>query len=370
MPVLYWLDVGIGYAFAMLLMATLTGAFVALVQAAFQSRTRWLADGLMSIIANLDPHTTKSETEPKGPFATKGEALTEEARKLAWAIVGDVSVKGGTQLAEVIGREELVLLLLRNAAIGADGEQGKLWKLCVKLTGQTPGDLLGVIQTKLVEMEQADPDAPAYLWRVRAIHAAGAGALAGRVFAWYDNTMRRVEDRINYAGRKWSVLFSLVLCAWMNVNSFDLLTKLQRDGTFREALAEMGSKAAAGPAPAPAAGAQTGDTPKAFEALSAEFAGKMDETTSILGLGGALQWKDGPGTVARTFAVRVVTPGIWLSAMMVSLGTAFWFGLLNRLVGLKSAMKEATERGRAEREADQRAPRKEANHAGRSQNPG
>lgn len=361
MPVLYWLDVGIGYAFAMLLMATLTGAFVAAIQAAFSARTKWLADGLMSIIANLDPQKTLPCGAGPALNKSKEELLSEEAKQLAWTIVSDVSVKGGKQLADIIGREELVLLLLRNAATSAKGEEGTLWKLCVDLTKKTPPQLLADIEALLVKEEQADPQAPAYLWRVRAIYEAGAAPLAGRVFAWYDNTMRRVEDRVNYAARKWSIAVSLVLCAWMNVNSFDLLAKLQRDEVFRSALAESGAKAvAAKQAEAnQAAGAdKTGDTPKAFEEAAAEFAGKAEETTSILGLDGALQWKDGVTEVAPQFLARLVTPGIWLSAMMVSLGAAFWFGLLNKLVGLKSVMQEAANRTRAVREADQRAAQK------------
>lgn len=334
MPILYWLDVGIGYAFAMLLLATLTGAIVAAVQVGLKSRTKWLADGLMSIIANLDPSKTPGRGEGHDPFAAKTAVLTDEVKQLAWSIVSDVSVKGGTQLAEVIGREEFVLLLLRNAAIGPDGAEGKLWKLCVELTGRTPGDLLGAIQEKLVEMEQAEPQAPAYLWRVKAIHAAGASALAGRVFAWYDNTMRRVEDRVSYAARKWSVLFALGLCAWMNVDSIDLLSRLQSDQQFRTRMAEQGEKAAVAPA-----------QPEKPDVKGA---------ASLLGLKGMLRWEDGPGHVAWEFLLRLLSPGIWLSAVMTSLGTAFWFGLLNKLVGIKSLMQEASEKVRSAREADQR----------------
>jgi hypothetical protein len=75
-------------------------------------------------------------------------------------------------------------------------------------------------------------------------------------------------------------------------------------------------------------------------------------------LEGGLQWKDGVGTVLPQFLLRVVTPGIWLSSMMASLGAAFWFGLLNKLVGLKSVMQEAAAKTRAAREADLRAPLK------------
>lgn len=347
MSILQWIDVGIGYAFAMLLLATLTGAFVGLVQSIWRTRARQLEDGIVSILANLAPGEAlsgKADVADSVLPASKTSLVHPKVVQLARSIINDVSVKGSWLAADIIQREEFVLLILRKAAADPAGKDGFLWKLVVELTGKPPAELLTDIETLLVEIEQADPKAPAYLWKVRAIYRAGAAALAGRIFAWYDNTMRRVEDRVNFSARWWSLAFSLVLCIWMNVNSVELITRLQKDSVFRLALSQAGEKAANAPAPAQ----QTTSTRE-------EFAAQMAQTQSLLGLKDQLSWDMGYQRLAAAFGDRMTSFGIWLSAVMVSLGTAFWYGLLKKLIGLKSSMKEAAEAMQGEREGDQRA---------------
>lgn len=338
MTVLYWLDIGVGYAFVMLLLATLAGAAAAGAQTLFRTRSRMLADGLLSIVVNLCPEEAHSGAVVAQPgFFSRLQALLLPVKQklvnpnlwqLTQGLLNDVSVKEPRLAAEVIQREELVLLLLRRAAAAESGPEKVLARVCENLTGKLPAELLTDIESCLVDAEQADPQAPAYLWRVRAFHRAGAAALAGRVFAWYDNTMRRVEDRVNFSARRWSLAFALGICVWMNVNSFALVRELQANQEFRARLAALGEKAAR----------EGGvESPR--------------QTGELLGLGPALNQTGEPSS---ELGCRLASPGIWLSAVMVSLGTAFWFGLLNRLVGLKSSMKEALDKTRALREADTR----------------
>ncbi|MCC7156113.1 MAG: hypothetical protein IT161_16165 [Bryobacterales bacterium] len=322
MPVLQYLDVAIGYVLAILLAATAVGAAMQAIQTLARVRQHRLRDGLASLIAGLGPE------------------LAKEARQLAVEMTNESRVKGGNTAAEVISREEFIFLLLRKAAEG--GPDSSLGKTVKSLTGKDAADVITAIQELLVQEEVRDPKAPSYLWKVRAIAEAGCGKLAGRVFAWYDHTMDRVEDRVNFNGRLISAVLALVVCFALNLDSIDLVQRLSRDETFRKALVERAIEEVKKLPPQPAAaplppGAEPKLVPAVEKALDA-----ADKTRQLLTLKPV--W-DTDNKLRKLF-------GVLISWAMVSLGAPFWFGVLNKALGLRSTLAQKVEQQRNQRDAD------------------
>ena len=425
MPILQYLDVAIGYAFAMLLLATLTGAAVEAIQAILRSRTFALEKGLANMIENL------------GLDAATAARLAKEVTK-------DAPVKGSLLSTDAVQREEFIVILLRKAvaaAGSADGnsvgnEDGKaLREALLKLTpGKNPEQLLRDIEQNLLKMEADEPDAPSYVWRVKAMQAAGAGPLAGRVFSWYDNMTRRVDDAVNFQGRAFGLVAAGLVCFYLvPVDSLDLLRRLGRDEVFRKALVERaieevkkappagadragggervategkagGAKSTSDTTDKPAPGAAKSEPTAKDEAgavkksaatpLPAQTGGvpagtgkghQASATPAEKSASSAIQKSAHPTQIEpisaqeaqtqrvqaiveklqkdadQTRGLLTVSPGpVQFSAghavtwVMVSLGSAFWWGLLKKLVGLKSSLTEKIETQRLHRESDQR----------------
>ena len=174
MPILQYLDVAIGYAFAMLLLATLTGAAVEVIQAILRSRTFALEKGLANMIENLGL-----------------DAAT--AARLAKEVTNDAPVKGSLLSTDAMQREEFILILLRKAAAAEENASGNepasldgsanrqqdceaLRKALLALAdGKKPEQLLREIEQNLLKMEAEHPDAPSYVWRVNLHFSPGVG---------------------------------------------------------------------------------------------------------------------------------------------------------------------------------------------------
>jgi hypothetical protein len=319
MPVLQFLDVAIGYILAILLAATLTGAIVQAIQTLASVRQRRLRDGLQALIASLDP------------------ALSTEAASLAKTLTTSARARVSDLAAERLGREEFILLLLRQAA---DTPAGALAKAVKDLTGKDADDLLKSIQDLLLRKEAEDPRAPAYLWKVRAFTEAGCGRLAGRIFAWYDHTMDRVEDRVTFNARLLAAIVAFGVCMGLNLDSIGLLKRLSRDEKFRAALVERAIDEIKNPRPA-ADPAATKESLKGVLSLA-------DETRALIVLPSA-QPAAPPDPSTGT---RHQIFGLLISWAMVSLGAPFWFGLLNQALGLRSVLAQKLEQQRKHRDAD------------------
>lgn len=324
MPVLQYLDVAIGYILAILLAATVVGAAMQMIQTLARVRQQRLRDGLASLIASLDPE------------------LAKQARELAKELTEESRVRGGNAAAEVISREEFIFLLLRKAV--EQGPGSNLGKAVKSLTGKEADEIAGRLQDLVVEKELDDPKAPSYLWKARAIAEAGCGKLAGRIFAWYDHTMDRVEDRINFNGRLISAVLAALVCFALNIDSIDLVRRLSRDETFRKMLVERAIEEAKKAPPAAPEG--PADNAKAEPETAFRQAQKIaDDTRQLLTVEPAWQAGD---PLRKLF-------GLVISWAMVSLGAPFWFGVLNKALGLRSTLAQKVEQQRNLREADSTA---------------
>lgn len=324
MDALRYLDTAIGFTLGMTVLATLIGTVTAAWIAAIRSRSRDLAKGLQAVLSTLD-----AQREPE-EFAPIVNALLRDKMLTSWIRLPRLNI-GAT---EAIGREELVLLLLRNA--GKGGHWTRIGEALERIIGQKPADALRAVEREMLEQERQSPSLPATVWRTRAL-AKVVPELASRLFAQFDDVMTRTEDNTAYSSKVTATLLALAFLVIYPVNAFDMLTRLSTD------------KAAAAQLASFAAGEKDADKLRAEVEKQGLFGDVFQEHSR--------HWteirKHQPGNcVARYWvAARLAfsQPGVWVTWMLVGMGAPFWQSLLDRLLGLRSKISQKTETERAQR---------------------
>ena len=320
MDVLHYLDVAIGFSLSMTVLATLIGTTTAMWLSVIRSRTNNLRAGLELIIGTLD------STLPAMELA---DSLVRDKMVNTW-----LPFRRGT--AEAIGREEFVLMLLRNAGNG--GPWSKLSATIQTITKRSPADLLKTVELAILAEETADPDAPAHVWRTKAL-AKAAPQLTARLFAQFDDIMTRTDDNSAYSTKIASTALAVVFLIIYPVNTFDMITRLATEKTVATVLAEEAAK--------------TKDQTQLLNAVKKQaiFGDTFDQPNKF--------WSDIYQTCGDSRLCHLTTapkyalsqPGVLATWVLLGMGAPFWQGLLDKLLGLRSKITAKTENERAQRAA-------------------
>lgn len=320
MDVLHYLDVAIGFSLSMTVLATLIGTTTAMWLSVIRSRTNNLRNGLELIIGTLDSAL---------PAAELAAQLLRDKMVNAWLPFGF----GAT---EAIGREEFVLMLLRNAGNG--GPWAKLNTTIQAITKQSPADLLKSVELAILAEETTNPDAPAHVWRTNAL-AKAAPELTARLFAQFDDIMTRTDDNTAYSTKVASTALALVFLVIYPVNTLDMITRLATEKTVATVLAEEAAK--------------TNDQKQLLNAVKKQaiFGDTFDQTNKF--------WSDIYRTCGDSRLCHLTTapknalsqPGVLATWVLLGMGAPFWQGLLDKLLGLRSKTTAKTENERAQRAA-------------------
>ncbi len=371
MDFLRYLDVLIGYALAMIVLSTMIATAAGAWLAAIGSRARHLENGLGAMLATIS-----------GMGLTEGQALATD-------ILRDPTVKpfGKLELfvrrwnipwlpailrwirscaAETVTREELALMILRQASEGCEAairalgvpltaeEAASLQKARAALAAAGTGsdeksraerdklkevirslpvvmaaqEMLANVEQQMLKIEVEEPSLPAQAWRTKALQKASA-RLAARLFPQFDNVMDRVEDNARYSGKVMAAAFSAAFLYWYPVDSMAMLTRLSADQAALRIVVD-----AATDVNAAVAGTAVADAEKKL--LQMGLFGDFDSGK-------------------RVFDPGVNLGGVFATWMMVSLGAPFWLHVLDQLLGLRSLMSQKASEQRAWREQDQRS---------------
>lgn len=344
MNFLQYLDVIIGYAVAMMVLATLIGAASAIWISLIRTRTRHLSGGLASLLENL------------GVAGEQGHALanaimmdrTVKARGI-WSSLTDPTdwkslpgavirwVRGFA--AEPIQREELALIILRKAAEG-NGAALKALGLPNATRGQAR-ELLSKVETAMLLEEVEKPSLPAQTWRAKAL-ADNVRTLAAPLFSHFDNLMDRVEDNVKASGKASSAVFAAVFLLAYPVSSFDILNRLSVSDELRQKVIAAGTNPNA-------------NDPLLQKGLFGDSlnCAKCDVAWFFKWLPPA-RWLSTSVAQAKCDYSGFFTPGVLLTWVMVSMGAPFWLSQLTRLLGLRSEIARRLEDQRTLRDGDQR----------------
>lgn len=320
MDVLHYLDVAIGFSLSMMVLATLVGTTTAMWLSVIRSRTNNLQAGLELIIGTLGPDL---------PTKDLAASLLRDKMVLSW-------LPRRFSKTEAIGREEFVLMLLRNA--NGAGPWSEVSKVIQTITNQSPADLVKSVELAILAEEAADPSAPANVWRTKAL-AKTAPDLAARLFAQFDDVMTRTDDNTAYSTKVASTALALVFLVIYPVNSLDMITRLATEKTVATVLANEAEK--------------TKDNTQLLNAVKQQaiFADTFDQPNKF--------WSEIYQTCGDSRLCHLTTapqkalsqPGVLVTWVLLGMGAPFWQGLLDKLLGLRSKITAKTEDERAQRAA-------------------
>ena len=267
-PILQYLDVVIGLAVVMIVVATFVTAVTQFILSTTYARARYLRDGLRHLISQLDPNKLSDHARYLAELTLRDEnvgskkllpgltAMRNWLRlHLPWlATKGTAAGLGPEALpavspASVIQREELVMLLLQlmsQAPTGdpTDAKGAALKQLLLAVKGMGAFDVaeeLKKIQNEIMNQEAADPRAAATTWRSAAIQAVSQKTaelhdFVARLNAWYDNTMDRVSANFALEAKVVTAVVAFVACTWLQLDAIGLVKRLSTDANYRNAI--------------------------------------------------------------------------------------------------------------------------------------
>lgn len=151
--------------------------------------------------------------------------------------------------------------------------------------------------------------------------------IAAHLGNWYDGAMDRVSGR--YKRRAQHLLFGIGLGAavLLNINAFSMVESLAKNATLRRAVvAQAEAQARAG---VPQAEADFSAWIQKFDALGVPVGWS----------GGSLQALALPTRASPVFGWFQIVVGYLLTALAVTLGSPFWFDVLNRLMVIRATVK-------------------------------
>lgn len=345
------IDLLIGLTVVMLALSMAVTMTTQFVVSAANTRGRHLRRGLADMLRQLDP------------------ALDDaSSRKIADAVllhplVSATSLLRRPRLGAVVQREEFTKLLLGLANSGSlEPDARKALQTALANNGlPDPEKTLQDIRAATLQLEAAKPELAASARQTLAILQEGRSDLIAKVHSWFDQTMDRVSARFTASARAITFGGALLLAVALQVDTIALINRLNANDALREVVVEQAKAAVEQAKPAaPAGPAAEGSTTTAGQAGSAAPDAAAGGTSSI-----DIRYLLRQGLVAvpasweqwRTGWSGINPLGVLLTALLLSLGAPFWYGVLQKLLQLRSVL--------ARKDDDQRAARQETAQNGR-----
>ncbi|MEQ1680482.1 MAG: hypothetical protein ABL950_07765 [Nitrospira sp.] len=363
MNILHYLNVLIGFSLVMLLLSIVTTFAAQTWVLIFKTKGRAVGNGLASMLEEIGFEKAFAKQNVDA-LLNKGSSIFGKKFGGALNKLSSYFLAGAPKH---IGREEFVLLLLRKAV--SDNE------LATKLGF---ADETGA-KSKLQELEEAilaeetkDPTLPAHLWRTKAMQKI-VPELASKIFARFDDVLDRATEDVSAFGKFLGILLTLplLLINWP-VDSIDLFDRLNKDQILSAKLAtatetNLPSLQKAYDEFQKCRDGKTSPDVKdpceqSGQALK-KAANDMMQLGEVKGLFGENTPKelackipivDRPIPFFEHCKRAELTSGIFVTWILVSLGSAFWLGLLDKMLGLRSELSkklEAQREFRATRQA-------------------
>jgi hypothetical protein len=166
---------------------------------------------------------------------------------------------------------------------------------------QTNEDLAKTVKFLVPKLEGATKDVEETLAEYR-----------GNVESWFDTTMVQATKLYRKYASAIAMGLGIGLAAVFNVDSVYIVNQLWRDPTLRQAIV-----------------AQAGNIKPEDKPSIAETKAKLEELSLPVGWNEKATPQDGQGYVFKIL-------GIFITGTAASLGSPFWFDVLNKMLGLKS----------------------------------
>lgn len=312
----------------------------------FNTRGRQLKGGLMDLLQQISP-TLPRQLAERVSVAVLTHPLIQE---------------NGGRLGTVVHREELTKLLMELASDSGPqnletAAKDKLIEVLKTNGVQDPAAMLSKIRQTALQIEKSNPELANNMRMNLAILQEAGGEFVAKINSWFDQTIDRVSQRFTFHARWITFLNACVVVLFLQLDTVAVVNRLSVDDALRAAMVEQAQQIYEANAPAdqyqadqpgaaPPAGAQAGGT-------QAGGAQQVDRKY------GAFLARNGLVSMPESFDAWLrawnwhKTPGLLLSAMLLSLGAPFWFNALKNLLRLRSALANKDDSQRQERQTTQ-----------------
>jgi len=320
------IDILIGLALIMLMISMAVTLVTQTLINIVQSRGRHLRRGISDLLAQLAPDLPQ-----------------KTADSIATAVLMHPVIRGGRfRMGDVIKREELAKLLMEfgsgaplpNGTELAQDARDKLRALLENHGIASPEATLRNVRTLALELERSNPALSTTVrHNLALLHEAKSDYLA-KINTWFDQTMDRVSERFTYSARIATLISAAIVAGIIQLDTVQIVNRLAADDATRNALVEMARKAQDDPK-LNTAGTPDAQTLRTYNQL-------LSGTGMIHVPSSYTEWSN------RWSAVNV--PGLLISILLLSLGAPFWYGLLNKLLQLRSMLAQKDDNERNDRQ--------------------
>ena len=353
MNILHYLNVLIGFSLVMLLLSIVTTFAAQTWVLIFKTKGRAVGNGLASMLEEIGFEKTFAKQNVDA-LLNKGSSIFG---KKFGGVLNKLSAYFLAGAPTHIGREEFVLLLLRKAV--SDNELAMKLGFADQTTAQKQ---LEALEKDMLAEETKDPTLPAQVWRTKAMQKI-VPELASKIFARFDEALDRVSEEVSVFGKFLGIILTLpLLLLFWPVDSIDLLNRLNNDQALSAQLAGIAEATHPSLEKAHEEFQRCQDNHKNDSNMkqACEDSGRalkriVTDTISLSEVGGLFGDKDKLNLKCRVplFDIPLafvkdckraeLTPGIFVTWILVSLGSAFWLGLLNKILGLRSELSKKLE---------------------------
>lgn len=339
MNMLHYLNVIIGFSLVMLLLSIVTSFAAQAWLILFKTKARAVGNGLTRMLEDIGFEKSYAKLNVDA-LLDKGSSIFGER---LGGILSSISAYFLAGAPKDIGREEFLLLLLRKASsdkaladkLGFQDEAGANRKL-------------GELEKEMLVEETKDPSLPVQVWRTKAMQTT-VPELASKIFARFDEVIDRVNDDVSAFGKILGIVitFPLLLIYWP-VDSINLLNRLNNDQVLSEKLAEVAEtnlpsfqKAHDEFLKCQENNKKNPDIKQTCEQSDQAIKKVVNDTINLGTVGGLFGnevKKDLDCNIPFVKGCKraELTSGIFVTWILVSLGSAFWLGLLNKMLGIRS----------------------------------
>lgn len=311
-------DTVLAFSMIMLLLSLLVTVLVQMFISLFGLRGKNLVYGIRQLVGAVVP-----------------ELETADIDSLADKILNHAALQAGARRSSVEIQPREVLMVLDSLRKG--GELAPQVKTALERLFQSPASedskLTGSIEL-LQSLRTAMPEQAETLQKLAETALSDAKEVVVRIDNWFDSAMSHAGERLKLHARWITAGVALAMTVFLQVDGADILRQLWRDPTASAQVVVQTDKVM-----------QLYDT--SVTATEIEARKRVSEDIrSILGefdlkVFAALATGDDywQGFVSHL-------PGSLLTALLLSLGAPFWYGVVGRLVGFRSALSSKQQEGR------------------------
>jgi hypothetical protein len=343
--VLKSLDVLIGLVVVLLALSMAVTVVTQALTSILNSRGRHLKRGLQDLLQQLDPALSATISEAIAtkvlthPLVSGSNTPIASEGAMAWLR----QIVGGPRYGNVIHREEFTKLLMvlagSEGSVSLDDAARQVLSQALSRNGVAdPAATLAAVRRFALELERTSPTlANTARQNLAFLHAAPSDLVA-KINSWFDQTMDRTSQRFTASTRAITFAGAFVVAFGLQVDTPSLANRLAMDDKLRDAFVQKAQVVNAPQASAPAA--PTASAQKIEDDYRAFLA-----DNGIIRLPSHRDYWTGFDSLSAVF-------GMLVTALLLSLGAPFWYGMLARLLQLRSTLAFKEDQQRSERQGD------------------